>query len=134
MCSYSFLNLVQNASLIHNTAVTFFSHFNPRGKKKYICLICQFWDKYTSGYYRIIEVMLHRIESSNHSGWKRPLRSSGPTDSLSPPCPLTTSLSATSGASTPPWMVTPPSSWAAYATASPLFSRRIFNIFLIACY
>lgn len=83
MCSYSFLNLVQNASLIHNTAVTFFSHFNPRGKKKYICLICQFWDKCTSGYYRIIEVMLHRIESSNHSGWKRPLRSSGPTTNTS---------------------------------------------------
>jgi len=36
------------------------------------------------------------IESWNHKGWKRPLRSPTPTANPSPPCPLTTSLSATS--------------------------------------
>lgn len=65
-------------------------------KKKYTCLICHLWDKYTSGYYRIIEVMLHGTESWNHSGWKRPLKPSGPTVSPTPPYPPTTSLSATS--------------------------------------
>ena len=36
------------------------------------------------------------IESQNHYGWKRALRSSRPTTSPPPPCPLPTSLSATS--------------------------------------
>ena len=42
----------------------------------------------------------HQLEypdlwSLNHYGWKRPLRSSSPTINPTPPCPLTTSLSAT---------------------------------------
>lgn len=36
------------------------------------------------------------IESRNHEGWKRALRSPRPTVSPSPACPLTTSLSASS--------------------------------------
>ena len=36
------------------------------------------------------------VESQNHKGWKRPLRSPRPTINPSPPCPPATSLSATS--------------------------------------
>jgi len=34
--------------------------------------------------------------NQSHYGWKRPLRSPGPTTNPSPPCPLTMSLGATS--------------------------------------
>ena len=53
-----------------------------------------------------------RIVEQNHSGWKRPLRPSGPTLNPPPSCALTTSLSATStqlpdtsrdGDPPPPW-------------------------------
>jgi len=41
-------------------------------------------------------LILYFIESQNHSGWKRPLRSSSPTIHLPPVLPTTTSLSAAS--------------------------------------
>ena len=62
------------------------------------------------------------IESQNHEGWKRSLRSPGPTASPSPPCPLTTSsVPHPHGSGTPPGTVTPPPPCAACATAAPVF-------------
>jgi len=40
--------------------------------------------------------LLHRLNTWNHKGWKRPLRPFSPTISPSPLCPLTMSLCATS--------------------------------------
>ena len=48
------------------------------------------------------------VETQNHKGWKRPLRSPRPTINPSPPCPPATSLSATSPHWTPPGTVTLP--------------------------
>ena len=49
-------------------------------------LPCGFWGSEVHRY----------IESQNHYSWERPVRSFSPTVNPSPPCPLTTSLSATS--------------------------------------
>jgi len=76
-------------------------------------------------------ILSHAVtESQNHSGWIRLPESSSPT----PAHPhhahwLCPSVPHLHSSGTTPGMMTPPSPWAACATASPLFLRR--NYFLI---
>ena len=62
-----------------------------------------------------VKYFISQLESRNHEGWKRLLRSPSPAPAL-PPCPLTMSLGATF-----PWSGTAPdptTHWAACATLS----------------